>query len=76
MCNRGSWRGFHTRKISGTLCVIEQCTSCGDYRAKGIDDCTFVPTDDQQPGSNGATDGEFWEPQSRVDQESSDDVGW
>lgn len=51
MCARGSWRGFHTRVISGTLAAMEQCTQCGDYRARSIENCAFVEGDEARRGT-------------------------
>lgn len=42
MCERGSWRGFHTRYITDSLAVIEQCGSCGSYRAREIEHLPYV----------------------------------
>lgn len=48
MCNRGTWRGFHTRYlktpdgVDSPLVVMEQCTECGSYRARNMDDVAYV----------------------------------
>lgn len=62
MCGRGSWRGFHSRKIDGRLAVMEQCTQCGNYRARAVDHCPFVERDTSestQPSGDASESTEF-----------------
>lgn len=80
MCDRGSWRGFHSRTINGTLAVMEQCTDCGAYRARAIEDCPFVqPTEGAQSDTDSeplpdpeSDEGSIWGPSS----DDSTQSGW
>lgn len=80
MCNRGTWRGFHTRYlktpdgVDSPLVAMEQCTECGDYRALNIEGMQYVdPENDAQgiPDDPQADDGgSVWGGQS------SNSDGW
>lgn len=54
MCQRGRWRGFHTRYLKtpdgqeSPLVVMEQCTECSSYRARDLEGFPFVTSDDSQ----------------------------
>lgn len=89
MCKRGTWRGFHTRylktpsDVESPLVVMEQCTECGSYRARNMDDVAYV-----DPGQNSEKEsqrdldlddprdesgGSVWGPDSS---KSGNDDGW
>lgn len=34
------------------LCAIQQCTECGEHRAKIVDDCEVVGLPNQEPNEN------------------------
>lgn len=88
MCNRGDWRGFHTRHLEtpkgkeSPLVVMEQCTSCGDYRAKNIEGCAYVPQDQKErrdsgpdmPDPESDDGGSVWGPDTTT--ESGDSDSW
>jgi len=73
MCERGTWRGFHTRYletpdgVESPLVVVEQCTECGSYRARDLEDFPYVQAEekvkqsDQLPDPQ-ADDGSVWGP--------------
>jgi hypothetical protein len=42
MCSRGSWRSFDTQWLQDRLSAIQQCTECGEHRAKVIEDAPVV----------------------------------
>lgn len=54
MCNRGSWRGFHSRYLKtpkghdDPLVIMEQCTECGSYRARDAEGLPYVAPDEQE----------------------------
>lgn len=56
MCRRESWRGFTSEWIQGELCVIEQCTACGDYRARSVEDRPIIGLDGAQEGGQSSSD--------------------
>lgn len=67
MCERGSWRGFHTRYlktpdgVESPLVVIEQCTECNAYRARDLEDFPYVSSDSGDKNESGGSDsGSAW----------------
>jgi hypothetical protein len=62
MCERGRWRGFHTRYlktpdgVESPLVVMEQCTECHSYRARNAEGLPYV--DPRQEEARQSTDGD------------------
>jgi len=90
MCNRGTWRGFHTRYlktpdgVDSPLVVMEQCTECGSYRARNMDDVAYVDPSSEPDEKESQREldlddprdkdgGSVWGPDSSG---SSGDSGW
>lgn len=54
MCQRGRWRGFHSRYLKtpkgqeSPLVIMEQCTECNSYRARNAEGIAYVVPDEQQ----------------------------
>lgn len=87
MCNRGDWRGFHSRYLKtpngqeSPLVIMEQCTSCGDYRARDAEGIAYVVPDqrDEQrqnesslPDPEAEDGGSVWGPQDKSDSGGSE----
>jgi len=92
MCERGRWRGFHTRylktpsDVESPLVVMEQCTECGSYRARDMEDFAYVRSQQQEEARQDDSDsiqiqdpeaedgGSVWGPDTKT--ESGNDQGW
>jgi hypothetical protein len=74
MCNRGSWRGFHSRYLKtpdgaeSPLVIMEQCTECRSYRARDAEGLPYVvPEQERQddteiPDPEDENGGSVWGP--------------
>lgn len=80
MCNRGTWRGFHTRYlktpdgVDSPLVVMEQCTECGSYRARNMNDVAYVDPGNEPKETASQDGGSVWGPDSAKG--SGNDDGW
>jgi hypothetical protein len=90
MCTVGNWRGFHSRNLGEELVIMEQCTECGEYRARVARDYPVVDpqaenTEQNTEPSDSSTNSEWDSHRTTPDGENSerdnhdetdDVIGW